>query len=51
MVGGGLRLDHVPRLRAAGIDAFHIGGAARPGGWDGPVAVAAVREWRQALDA
>jgi copper homeostasis protein len=51
MVGGGLRLDHVPRLRAARIDAFHIGGAARPGGWDGPVAVAAVREWRQALDA
>ncbi|MFE2968728.1 copper homeostasis protein CutC [Streptomyces sp. NPDC059340] len=51
MVGGGLRLDHVPRLRAAGIDAFHIGGAARPGGWNGPVAVAAVREWRQALDA
>jgi copper homeostasis protein len=51
MVGGGLRLDHVPRLRAAGIDAFHIGGAARPGGWDGPVTVAAVREWRQALDA
>ncbi|MFD7482455.1 copper homeostasis protein CutC [Streptomyces mirabilis] len=51
MVGGGLRLDHVSRLRAARIDAFHIGGAARPGGWDGPVAVAAVREWRQALDA
>ncbi|MFD8132475.1 copper homeostasis protein CutC [Streptomyces mirabilis] len=51
MVGGGLRLDHVPRLRAARIDAFHIGGAARPGGWEGPVAVAAVREWRQALDA
>ncbi|MFF2516095.1 copper homeostasis protein CutC [Streptomyces sp. NPDC058086] len=50
MVGGGLRLDHVPRLRAAGIDAFHIGGAARPDGWNGPVAVAAVREWRQALD-
>ncbi|MFF2124967.1 copper homeostasis protein CutC [Streptomyces olivochromogenes] len=51
MVGGGLRLDHVPPLRAAGIDAFHIGGAARPAGWDGPVTVAAVREWRQALDA
>ncbi|MFD8005169.1 copper homeostasis protein CutC [Streptomyces mirabilis] len=51
MVGGGLRLDHVPRLRAARINAFHIGGAARPGGWNEPVAVAAVREWRQALDA
>lgn len=50
MVGGGLRLEHLPRLRAAGIQAFHIGGAARPGGWDGPVDVAAVREWRTALD-
>ncbi|WP_369260309.1 copper homeostasis protein CutC [Streptomyces sp. R35] len=51
MVGGGLRLDHVPPLRAAGVDAFHIGGAARPGGWAGPVSVDAVREWRVALDA
>lgn len=50
MVGGGLRLDHLPRLRAAGIEAFHIGGAARPGGWSGPVDTAAVREWRTALD-
>ncbi|MFI2777943.1 copper homeostasis protein CutC [Streptomyces sp. ALB3] len=50
MVGGGLRLDHLPRLRAAGIEAFHIGGAARPGGWAGPVDEAAVREWRDALD-
>ncbi|MFJ9908610.1 copper homeostasis protein CutC [Streptomyces sp. NPDC101152] len=50
MVGGGLRLDHVPRLRSAGLDAFHIGGAARPGGWDAPVSVAAVREWRRSLD-
>lgn len=50
MVGGGLRLAHVPRLRTAGVDAFHIGGAARPGGWTGPVSVAAVREWREALD-
>lgn len=51
LVGGGLRLDHVPRLRAAGVDAFHIGGAARPGGWDVPVSTEAVREWRTALDA
>ncbi|NED17089.1 copper homeostasis protein CutC, partial [Streptomyces sp. SID9913] len=42
LVGGGLRLDHVPTLRAAGLDAFHIGGAARPDGWDGPVSAAAV---------
>ncbi|MEU5342126.1 MULTISPECIES: copper homeostasis protein CutC [unclassified Streptomyces] len=51
LVGGGLRLDHVPRLRAAGVDAFHIGGAARPDGWDVPVSAEAVREWRTALDA
>ncbi|MEV0557554.1 copper homeostasis protein CutC [Streptomyces sp. NPDC050597] len=50
LVGGGLRLDHVPGLRAAGVDAFHIGGAARPGGWDVPVSAEAVREWRTALD-
>ncbi|WP_033322418.1 copper homeostasis protein CutC [Streptomyces yerevanensis] len=50
MVGGGLRLEHVPRLRAAGVDAFHIGGAARPGGWEGPVSAAAVGKWRAALD-
>ncbi|MGW0788377.1 copper homeostasis protein CutC [Streptomyces sp. NPDC002911] len=50
MVGGGLRLDHLPRLRAAGIEAFHIGGAARPGGWSGPVDATAVREWREVLD-
>ncbi|AWL39873.1 MULTISPECIES: copper homeostasis protein CutC [Streptomyces] len=50
LVGGGLRLDHLPRLKGAGVDAFHIGGAARPGGWSGPVDVAAVREWRAAID-
>ncbi|MFF9277861.1 copper homeostasis protein CutC [Streptomyces griseosporeus] len=51
LVGGGLRLDHVPRLLHAGISGFHIGGAARPGGWEGPVSAAAVAEWRRALDA
>lgn len=50
LVGGGLRLDHLPRLLAGGLDAFHIGGAARPDGWSGPVDRAAVREWREALD-
>jgi copper homeostasis protein len=50
MVGGGLRLEHLPVLRAAGLTAFHIGGAARPAGWRGPVAVTSVREWRTALD-
>ncbi|MEU5363262.1 copper homeostasis protein CutC [Streptomyces sp. NPDC005925] len=50
LVGGGLRLDHVPRLLAAGIDGFHIGGAARPDGWDGPVSAEAVAQWRRLLD-
>ncbi|MFG2294037.1 copper homeostasis protein CutC [Streptomyces sp. NPDC048603] len=49
MVGGGLALDHLPVLLEAGIDAFHIGGAARPDGWSGPVSAAAVEEWRTAL--
>lgn len=51
LVGGGLHLRHLPRLRAAGIDAVHIGGAARPGGWSAPLDAATVREWREALDA
>ncbi|WP_327709631.1 copper homeostasis protein CutC [Streptomyces sp. NBC_00464] len=51
LVGGGLRLDHLPELLDAGIDAVHIGGAARPGGWSRPVDAAAVREWRTILDA
>ncbi|MFD5031539.1 copper homeostasis protein CutC [Streptomyces sp. NPDC058405] len=51
MVGGGLRLDHLPVLRSAGVDAFHIGGAARPAGWSGSVSAEAVRGWRKALDA
>ncbi|MFH8518770.1 copper homeostasis protein CutC [Streptomyces gelaticus] len=51
LVGGGLRLEHLPELLAAGIDAVHIGGAARPHGWSGPVDEAAVREWRAVLDA
>ncbi|MFD0021038.1 copper homeostasis protein CutC [Streptomyces sp. NPDC058382] len=51
LVGGGLRLDHLPELLDAGIDAVHIGGAARPGGWSGPVDAEAVREWRVLLDA
>ncbi|MFH0519276.1 copper homeostasis protein CutC [Streptomyces sp. M41] len=50
LVGGGLRLEHVPRLLTAGIDAFHIGGAARPSGWTAPVSTPAVAKWRAALD-
>ncbi|MET9372724.1 copper homeostasis protein CutC [Streptomyces sp. NPDC002992] len=50
LVGGGLRLDHLPELRSAGLTAFHIGGAARPQGWTSPVSPDAVRVWREALD-
>ncbi|MER5484876.1 copper homeostasis protein CutC [Streptomyces sp. NPDC002812] len=49
LVGGGLGLSHLPVLRSAGIDAFHIGGAARPSGWGRPVSSEAVAEWRSAL--
>lgn len=51
MAGGGLRLDHLAGLASAGITAFHIGGAARPGGWATPVSQEAVRVWRTAIDA
>ncbi|MFG3254512.1 copper homeostasis protein CutC [Streptomyces sp. NPDC048172] len=51
LVGGGLTLERLPGLREAGITAFHIGGAARPGGWAGPVGASSVRVWRDALDA
>ncbi|MFF9900629.1 copper homeostasis protein CutC [Streptomyces longispororuber] len=50
LVGGGLRLEHLPRLRGAGLEAFHIGGAARPQGWGGPLSSEAVAAWRTALD-
>ncbi|MER5933873.1 copper homeostasis protein CutC [Streptomyces sp. NPDC002054] len=49
LVGGGLTLGHLPILRAAGIDAFHIGSAARPHGWSHPVSSTAVAAWRTAL--
>ncbi|MYR46186.1 copper homeostasis protein CutC [Streptomyces sp. SID5910] len=49
LVGGGLCLSHVPTLLDAGIDGFHIGGAARPSGWTGPVSAPAVGEWRRVL--
>ncbi|MFE1247065.1 copper homeostasis protein CutC [Streptomyces sp. NPDC058735] len=50
LVGGGLRLDHVPVLLKAGLEGFHIGGAARPGGWAEPVSAEAVAEWRGVVD-
>jgi len=50
LAGGGLTLAHVPALRAAGVDAFHVGGAVRPDGWTAPVSPEAVRTWRRAID-
>lgn len=50
LVGGGLRREHLEPLRAAGVNAFHIGSAARPDGWSAPVSADAVRAWRTALD-
>ncbi|NYI07640.1 copper homeostasis protein CutC [Allostreptomyces psammosilenae] len=50
LVGGGLRREHLPELVAAGLDAFHVGGAVRHAGWDSPVDPAAVRSWREELD-
>ncbi|MEU2788848.1 copper homeostasis protein CutC [Streptomyces sp. NPDC007100] len=50
LVGGGLVLAHLPALQEAGVDAFHIGGAARPSGWEAPVAAEAVAAWRGALE-
>jgi copper homeostasis protein len=51
LAGGGLRPEHLAPLRAAGVDAFHTGSAARPGGrWDRPVDPALVRGWRTRLD-
>jgi copper homeostasis protein len=45
MAGGGLRAEQVPGLRADGLRSFHVGSAVRPGGWDYPVAAAAVATW------
>ncbi|PWI45870.1 copper homeostasis protein CutC [Streptomyces sp. ICBB 8177] len=51
LIGGGLRAEHLPALRAAGADAFHVGGAVRgPGGWSSSVDTATVRSWRESLD-
>jgi copper homeostasis protein len=52
LVGGGLRLTDVAALRAAGLNGFHIGTAARfSGDWNGPVDAELVTAWREALDA
>ncbi|MGP4019436.1 copper homeostasis protein CutC [Saccharopolyspora sp. 5N708] len=48
LAGGGLRQEHVPDLRAAGVRAFHIGGGARA---NGSVRPDLVRGWRSLLAA
>jgi copper homeostasis protein len=51
MAGGGLRLEHVPPLRAGDVRAFHVGGAVRDErGWAGRVSPSAVRTWRTTVD-
>ncbi|GAA4612007.1 copper homeostasis protein CutC [Saccharopolyspora hordei] len=47
LVGGGLREEHVPDLRAAGVRAFHVGSGART---SGAVDADRVRAWRELLD-
>ena len=50
LAGGGLRQEHVAPLVAAGVRAFHSGGAVRTGGrWDAPIDAALVADWRAHL--
>ncbi|RAG83257.1 copper homeostasis protein CutC [Streptacidiphilus pinicola] len=52
LVGGGLKTQHIPRLRAAGIDGFHVGTMVRTGsGWHTPLDTGLVQQWRRLLDA
>ncbi|MCL6550751.1 MAG: copper homeostasis protein CutC [Acidothermus cellulolyticus] len=51
VVGGGLRIDHVPALYSEGFRWFHVGRAVRRHErWDEPVDVVIVRRWREVLD-
>jgi len=51
LVGGGLTQDALPPLRAAGLDAFHVGTAVRVSGtWDSPVDAEKVAAWRKLLE-
>lgn len=50
LAGGGLTLDQIPTLRAAGITQFHAGRAVRAGAsWDAPIDEAAVRVMRETI--
>jgi copper homeostasis protein len=51
LVGGGLKLDDVPTLKAAGLRDFHVGSAVRGGSdWDGHVDAELVARWRDVID-
>jgi copper homeostasis protein CutC len=51
LVGGGLRRENVRVLTAAGVTAFHVGGAVRPDRRFGePIDAALVRQWRDLID-
>jgi copper homeostasis protein len=50
LVGGGLKADQVPGLRAMGVDGFHVGGMVRTGGWDSPLETGLVQQWRRLID-
>jgi copper homeostasis protein len=50
LAGGGLRLEHIAPLRAAGIGQFHSGRAARRDGrWEAPVEAALVARLKAAV--
>ena len=48
LAGGGLTIDAVPALVAAGVTGLHVGSAVRDS-WDAPVDAARVREWRRLI--
>ena len=52
LAGGGLVPDYVPALVDCGVTQFHVGSLARrEKSWSSPVDAAAVRTWRDAVDA
>lgn len=48
MVGGGLRLEHLDRLKEAGIRKFHVGSPVRGGSFANPVDPVLVCQWVEA---
>lgn len=49
MIGGGLRLEHIDRLKAAGIRKFHVGSPVRGGNFAQPIDVRLVEQWASAI--